>query len=153
MRKFQLPWVRLISVLLLAVSVLVLNTPALAQGMITASSTGTTTEKTSPSIQTAAPTTSSVQTAAPIRSGYPAAVEAARAALAARLRISIDSVKVVSYQYVTWRDSCLGIYYPHQSCLMVITPGYRVVLDVSGQQYIAHTDLTGKIIRWEAFTN
>jgi hypothetical protein len=153
-RKFRLPLIRVISLLLLAASVLVLNQPALAQAQLVAvSSSVSSTEKSGPSLEASTSASSSEQAAVPVASKYPLGVEAARAALAARLRISIDSVRVVSYQSVTWRDSCLGIYYPNQGCLMVITPGYRVVLEANGQIYVAHTDLTGKIIRWAPATN
>jgi hypothetical protein len=150
--KLKLPLIRTIFMLLLAVSILVLYQPVLAQGIITANSTGTSTEKSGTSLEGSTPTFSSSE-AAPSTSTYPQAVEAARAALAARLRISINSVRVVSYQYVVWRDSCLGIHYPNEGCLTVLTPGYRVVLEANGQLYVAHTDLTGKNIRWAPATN
>lgn len=67
-------------------------------------------------------------------------VEAARAALAARLGVGPDAVQVVAVEAVDWPDGCLGAGGPQEACILMITPGYRVTLAVGGVQYVYHTD-------------
>ncbi|NLG51109.1 MAG: hypothetical protein GX552_13460 [Chloroflexi bacterium] len=67
-------------------------------------------------------------------------VARARLELAGKLGISADYIRTLSVEPVTWTDACLEI--PHQGlfCAQVLTPGYRVVLEVDGRQYEYHTD-------------
>jgi hypothetical protein len=67
-------------------------------------------------------------------------------ALAAELQVDVDQVEVVSTEAVEWRDSCLGISDPETMCQMVITPGYRIVLSVDGQEYVYHTNEDGSVM-------
>lgn len=60
--------------------------------------------------------------------------------LAKRLDIDISDVTVVETEAVDWRDSSLGCPEPGQMYMMVITPGYRIVLEASGRLYEYHTD-------------
>jgi 2C-methyl-D-erythritol 2,4-cyclodiphosphate synthase len=80
----------------------------------------------------------------------PAAVEAARQALAQELRINPDQIEVVEVEGVDWPDSCLGLPEPDEACLTVITPGYRVILEAEGEQYEVRTDLEGDTVRMES---
>jgi hypothetical protein len=73
----------------------------------------------------------------------PEAVLAAQGALAQELGLNSEAVLLVSFEQVMWRDSCLGVQIPNMNCLDVITPGYRVVMQVNGDQYIYHTDESG----------
>jgi hypothetical protein len=73
-----------------------------------------------------------------------AAVEAAKKLLAERLEVNADAVSVVEVESVEWRNSCLGCAAPGQMCLMVITPGYRVVVSAGDISYEVHTDRTGQ---------
>jgi hypothetical protein len=50
---------------------------------------------------------------------------------------------VISVEKVEWSDSCLGVGLPAESCAAVITPGYKITLDVAGQEYVIHTDEGG----------
>ena len=68
------------------------------------------------------------------------ATGAAVADLAARLDIKEDAITVVSVEFVEWPDSCLGITKRDIACAEVITPGYRIILEVKGQAYEYHTD-------------
>jgi hypothetical protein len=77
------------------------------------------------------------------------AVEAARVALAQKLGISTDQVTVGSYEQRDWSDSCLGLGTANESCAAVITPGFKVRMQVGEKPYIYHTDLTGSVIRQE----
>jgi hypothetical protein len=69
----------------------------------------------------------------------PAEVELVRQDLAQRLNIPLDQVGVLSVKAVDWPDSSLGCPRPNVLYAQVITPGYEIVLDVSGQQYSYHT--------------
>jgi len=78
---------------------------------------------------------------------FPAAIEAARQALADQLGIPIEQVSVVGYNQVDWPDGCLGLGGPAELCLAAITPGYDVRLEAGGEQYAFRTDLDGSAIR------
>ncbi len=76
----------------------------------------------------------------------PAAALSARGDLVNRLHIDPDTIKLVSVERVRWPDGCLGVQTPGMMCTMVITPGYRVVLEADGKQYEYHTDETGDVV-------
>lgn len=77
----------------------------------------------------------------------PAAVLAARQALAAQLGIPVDSINVVKFEAVDWPNACLGVESPDAACAEVITPGYRVILLVGAVQYPYHTNADGSQVR------
>ena len=77
----------------------------------------------------------------------PAAALNARADLANRLQIDPDTIKLVSVEAVNWPDGCLGVQTPGVMCTMVITPGYRVILEAGGKQYEYHTNASGSAVR------
>lgn len=54
-----------------------------------------------------------------------------------------DAVRVISFERVTWPDSCLGIQRKDVMCAQAETPGYRIVLEFEGQRYEYHSDQTG----------
>jgi hypothetical protein len=66
--------------------------------------------------------------------------------LAGQLGASPDALALVSIEPVDWPDACLGIQEPGVGCATVITPGYRVVVEAGGTQYILRTDLSGSKI-------
>ncbi|OQA52305.1 MAG: hypothetical protein BWY44_00689 [Candidatus Omnitrophica bacterium ADurb.Bin292] len=72
-------------------------------------------------------------------------VEAVQSDLAGRLEVPAESVTVVKVASVTWPNSCLGVD-TGQRCKMVITPGYRITLEVNGVSYIYHTDTRGSFV-------
>jgi len=74
-----------------------------------------------------------------------AAVAAVQQALADLLTIDPASITVVSVDSVDWPDACLGVPTPG-ACAQVITPGYRIILSVSGQSYEFHTNLDGSLV-------
>ena len=80
----------------------------------------------------------------------PAAALKARAALAERLQTDPDTIKLVSVEAVDWPDGCLGVQTPGVMCTMVITPGYRVILEADGKQYEYHTSASGDAVRLAA---
>jgi hypothetical protein len=77
----------------------------------------------------------------------PQAALNARADLAQRLQVDIDTIGLVSVEHVDWPDGCMGIHTPGVMCTMVITPGYKVVLEANGQQYEYHTTESGSVVR------
>ena len=77
----------------------------------------------------------------------PAAVLEAQTWLATQLGLSAEDVEIADFEQQDWTDSCLGLGGPAESCLQVITPGYRVTLMAGGQEYEVRTDDTATTIR------
>lgn len=59
------------------------------------------------------------------------------------------AVKVGYYSRETWSDGCLGLGGPAESCLAVITEGWKVELidAVSGKRFVYRTNLNGESVR------
>jgi hypothetical protein len=145
--KTQLTMIAMLSTLLLAAC----SAPATVPGVPTQS----------PSVlPTQAPSVLPTQPPSPLPGGglitrpeaevwknAPAAALAARAELVSRLQIDPDTIKLVSVEHVDWPDGCLGVQTPGVMCTMVITPGYRVVLEADGKQYEFHTNESGDVVR------
>jgi hypothetical protein len=66
--------------------------------------------------------------------------------LANKLGISADGILFVKVTAVEWPDSSLGCPEPDKMYLMVVTPGYQIVLDVSGVKYNYHTNTDGYFV-------
>jgi hypothetical protein len=77
----------------------------------------------------------------------PAAVMAAQRHLADALGIQRQEITVESFEHVQWRNGCLELAEPDEMCIQVITPGWRIVLNAQGEQYVLHTNETGTQIR------
>jgi hypothetical protein len=60
--------------------------------------------------------------------------------LSRRIGANRDQINVVESQRVQWPDSSLGCPEPDMAYLMVITPGYRIVLEAGGQEHYYHTN-------------
>lgn len=73
--------------------------------------------------------------------------EQASVLLAQQLHLNLPEIEVVSVEAVDWPDACLGVYSPEIMCATVITPGYRVILAVDGQEYEVHTNSDGSSIQ------
>lgn len=69
-------------------------------------------------------------------------VQAAKEDLAKRLGIDISGIGFVRSQAVNWSDSGLGCPQEGMMYMMVITPGYQVVLEAQGKEYFYHTGQT-----------
>jgi len=65
--------------------------------------------------------------------------------LAGRLAIGVDQIKLVEAQAVDWADTSLGCPKPGRMYAQVITPGFRIVLEVKGRRYEYHTD-RGRVV-------
>lgn len=76
----------------------------------------------------------------------PAAALAARQVLAQQLGLEPLQVRVLLAEAVDWSDACLGISVEGQVCVQVVTPGYRILLEVDGRQYEYHTDADGRVV-------
>ena len=74
---------------------------------------------------------------------------AARAYLAEQLGIPTEDIVFIAAEPVEWSDSCLGLGGPAESCLMAITPGYRVTFEARGANYEVRTDETGSVVRFQ----
>jgi hypothetical protein len=66
--------------------------------------------------------------------------------LAQQLYLDPAQIKVVSVEEIDWPDSCLGVSLPDRMCAMVVTPGYKIILETQGKHYEYHTDNTRGII-------
>lgn len=77
----------------------------------------------------------------------PAAALNSRADLAQHLQVDPDTIALISVEHVDWPDACMGIEAPGIMCAMVITPGYRIILEADGKQYEYHTNETGDVVR------
>jgi hypothetical protein len=76
-----------------------------------------------------------------------AALEAQRR-ISESLNLPVDQVEIVSATQVNWRDSCLELGGPEESCAQVITPGWRIVVRADEKEYEVRTDELGTQVRW-----
>lgn len=76
----------------------------------------------------------------------PGAVLEAISQLSQELNVSVDEIEVLDFEQVDWPDACLGIPQEDQVCAQVITPGFRVVLGVAGQQYEFRSNQDGTLV-------
>lgn len=75
----------------------------------------------------------------------PPVVTLAREDLAARLNMDVGDVSVLSIEPVEWPDTSLGNPQPGLLYLQVITPGYKLILEVGDFPYTYHTDLDAQV--------
>ena len=66
-----------------------------------------------------------------------------KADLVSRLGVKENEISLVSVEAVTWNDSSLGCPEKGMMYIQVLTPGYRIILEVSGKQYDYRTDDRG----------
>jgi hypothetical protein len=71
-------------------------------------------------------------------------VTAAKARLAEELDVASNEIEVTAIETMEWSDASLGCPKPGQAYAQVITPGYRMILEVHGESYEAHTDKEGR---------
>lgn len=58
----------------------------------------------------------------------------------------VATVTIISVEAVEWPDSFLGCPVEGSFAAQVITPGYRVIVQLEGEQLEIHTDLTGHAV-------
>ena len=64
--------------------------------------------------------------------------------------VALESIELVKIEDTDWSDSCLGLGRPDESCLAVITPGFRIELRAEDNVYVIRTDQSGNAARLEA---
>lgn len=74
------------------------------------------------------------------------AVDAAKAALSRDLKVDGDELALRKAIATEWPDASLGCPAKDRSYAQVLTPGYRVVLEVRGKVYSVHTG-DGRAVR------
>jgi hypothetical protein len=58
-----------------------------------------------------------------------------------------ESVQVITIESRDWPDTSLGCPQPDMLYAQVITPGYLVLVEVSGERIEYHTDERGTVVR------
>jgi hypothetical protein len=79
----------------------------------------------------------------------PDAVLNAQIWLNEQLGVPVGEIVILESEQEQWSDACLGLGQANEGCAQVITPGWRAVFDVNGQEYVVRTDETGENIRLE----
>ena len=74
------------------------------------------------------------------------AQRAALNALSETLNLTVDKIKLVSTEEVTWPNGCLGVQKLGVMCTQAEVPGYRIILEASGKQYEMHTNVNGSVV-------
>jgi len=77
----------------------------------------------------------------------PEPVGLAQRALADELGRPPEAVTIRAVEAVDWPDGSLGCPQPDRMYPAVITPGFRVTLEVDGTSYTLHTDRTTRVVR------
>lgn len=77
---------------------------------------------------------------------YISAAEIAKERLALYFQVDPAQVYLLSSEQVTWNDTSLGCAKPGRYYLYVLTPGYRLLFQVAGEQIFVHTNMSGSII-------
>ncbi len=60
-----------------------------------------------------------------------------------KYNLPIDQIDIANTEAVTWPNGCLGVVIPGVLCTDVVTPGFRIMLSASGQQFEIHTNQDG----------
>jgi hypothetical protein len=73
-------------------------------------------------------------------------VQAAIAQAAVDAGVDVDDIELISYAGEEWSSAALGCPQPGKFYAQVITPGYSVMLRVSGLEREYHTDLSERVV-------
>jgi hypothetical protein len=65
---------------------------------------------------------------------------------AASASVNPSAVTVIIAEPVTWRDGSTGCPEPGRMYTQALVPGYRVVLEAGGNQYLYHSDTRGDFL-------
>ena len=71
------------------------------------------------------------------------AQQAAIQLVSKKYNLTVDQIKVISIEEVTWPNGCLGVVIPGVMCTDVIVYGFNVKLEANGQQFEIHTNENG----------
>ena len=77
--------------------------------------------------------------------GKEQATNRAKKSLSQQLKIDGKNIEVASAGAVNWPDTSLGCPQPGRFYAQTLTPGYRVVLKASGQEYDYHADASEQV--------
>lgn len=77
----------------------------------------------------------------------PGVVAAAMAVVAEATGADMSTATIVEAEAVEWSDGALGCPEPDLMYIQVITPGYRIVIDVGGEEYDVRTNDDGSVAR------
>jgi hypothetical protein len=73
-------------------------------------------------------------------------VEAARQDASSRTGLSLEAIKVLSAERVTWSDGSLGCPSPGMMYTQALVRGYRVMLEAGGQVLDYHAGARGHLV-------
>ncbi len=73
--------------------------------------------------------------------------EKIRSLLAEQLRVAPEAINLIEVSPAEWPDGCLGLASPDEMCIQVITPGYRLLIEVNGNPLEVRTDQNGNQVR------
>jgi hypothetical protein len=73
-------------------------------------------------------------------------VDLAKQDLANRLSVDVDQIAVVEATPIVWPDAALGCPSPGKVYAQGRVPGYRIILEANGMEYVYHADQTGQIV-------
>jgi len=79
-----------------------------------------------------------------VLAGPETAIALAKDDLAERLEVAVEKIAVLEAEAIEWPDTSLGCPQPGRMYAQVITPGYRIILKVGGEQYEYHSDKEGR---------
>ena len=79
-----------------------------------------------------------------VPAGPETAIALAKEDLAERLGVAVGKITVLGAEAVEWPDTSLGCPQPGKMYAQAITPGYRIILKVGGEQYEYHSDREGR---------
>jgi hypothetical protein len=74
------------------------------------------------------------------------AQRAALTALSEKLKVTVDNIKLVSTEAVTWPNGCLGVQKIGVLCTQAEVPGFNIILEADGKQYEMHTNVNGSVV-------
>jgi hypothetical protein len=75
------------------------------------------------------------------------AVQAVLDQASQQLGVNVQDIEITTLEQVDWPDACLGLPQGDEACAQVVTPGFRVELQVNNQTFEFRTDESGTIIR------
>jgi hypothetical protein len=76
-------------------------------------------------------------------------IDKAKEDLAQHVSSSVAQINLVEATEVEWSDSSLDCPQPGMTYLQVITPGYRILLEVDGQEYEYHSNRDAYVVLCE----
>ena len=72
--------------------------------------------------------------------------------LSRRQNISPSNIEIVEYTPQTWNNGCLQLPKPGELCTQALVPGWRVVASDGRQNWVYHTNRTGRTLRLNSRT-